>query len=68
MRDYTATPSHEGACVPCCQVCVFFFTAFLIVAERTARESYLTRARAHTRPADTLKPVLCFGSLICEAV
>ncbi|GAA6220094.1 XK-related protein 5-like isoform X1 [Lates japonicus] len=36
MRDYTATPGHEGACMPCCQVCVFFFTAFLIVAERTA--------------------------------
>ncbi|KAK2920344.1 XK-related protein 5b [Channa argus] len=36
MRDYTATPSHEGSCTPCCQVCVFFFTAFLIVAERTA--------------------------------
>ncbi|XP_069029887.1 XK-related protein 5b [Embiotoca jacksoni] len=36
MRDYTATPSHGGACMPCCQVCVFAFTAFLIVAERTA--------------------------------
>ncbi|XP_026233409.1 XK-related protein 5b [Anabas testudineus] len=36
MRDYTAAPSHGGSCTPCCQVCVFFFTAFLIVAERTA--------------------------------
>lgn len=27
--------------MPCCQVCVFAFTAFLIIAERTARESYL---------------------------
>ncbi|XP_041857633.1 XK-related protein 5-like [Melanotaenia boesemani] len=36
MRDYTATPSNGGACMPCCQVCVFAFTAFLIVAERTA--------------------------------
>ncbi|XP_058485782.1 XK-related protein 5b [Solea solea] len=36
MRHYTATPSHAGSCVPCCQVCVFAFTAFLIVAERTA--------------------------------
>ncbi|XP_042346195.1 XK-related protein 5b [Plectropomus leopardus] len=36
MRDYSATPSNGGACMPCCQVCVFAFTAFLIVAERTA--------------------------------
>ncbi|KAM9860521.1 XK-related protein 5-like [Aulostomus maculatus] len=36
MRDYTPTPSHGGACMPCCQVCVFAFTAFLIIAERTA--------------------------------
>nr|XP_040060421.1 XK-related protein 5b isoform X1 [Gasterosteus aculeatus aculeatus] len=36
MRDYAATASHGGACTPCCQVCVFAFTAFLIVAERTA--------------------------------
>ncbi|KAM6942541.1 XK-related protein 5b [Xenentodon cancila] len=36
MRDYSATPSSGGACMPCCQVCVFAFTAFLIVAERTA--------------------------------
>ncbi|XP_034750070.1 XK-related protein 5b [Etheostoma cragini] len=36
MRDYSATPSHGGACMPCCQVCVFAFTAFLVVAERTA--------------------------------
>ncbi|XP_013872641.1 XK-related protein 5 [Austrofundulus limnaeus] len=36
MRHYTATPSEAGGCVPCCQVCVFAFTAFLIVAERTA--------------------------------
>ncbi|XP_062243235.1 XK-related protein 5b [Platichthys flesus] len=36
MRDYTAAPSNGGACMPCCQVCVFVFTAFLIVAERTA--------------------------------
>ncbi|XP_037613219.1 XK-related protein 5b isoform X2 [Sebastes umbrosus] len=36
MRDYSATPSRGGACMPCCQVCVFAFTAFLIVAERTA--------------------------------
>uniref|UniRef100_A0A087X422 XK-related protein n=2 Tax=Poecilia formosa TaxID=48698 RepID=A0A087X422_POEFO len=32
----TATSSNEGGCMPCCQVCVFVFTAFLIVAERTA--------------------------------
>ncbi|XP_035761057.1 XK-related protein 5b [Neolamprologus brichardi] len=36
MRDYSATPRNGGACMPCCQVCVFFFTAFLLVAERTA--------------------------------
>ncbi|XP_056268755.1 XK-related protein 5b [Pseudoliparis swirei] len=36
MRDYSATPSRGGACMPCCQLCVFAFTAFLIVAERTA--------------------------------
>nr|XP_057945012.1 XK-related protein 5b [Doryrhamphus excisus] len=36
MRDYTSTPSHGGSCMACCQVCVFFFTAVLIVAERTA--------------------------------
>ncbi|XP_061820287.1 XK-related protein 5b [Nerophis lumbriciformis] len=36
MRDYTSTPSHGDSCMACCQVCVFFFTAVLIVAERTA--------------------------------
>lgn len=36
MRDYSATPSSGGACMPCCQICVFAFTAFLIIAERTA--------------------------------
>ncbi|XP_034043655.1 XK-related protein 5b [Thalassophryne amazonica] len=36
MRHYTETPSRGGSCVSCCQVCVFVFTAFLIVAERTA--------------------------------
>ncbi|XP_049419195.1 XK-related protein 5-like isoform X1 [Epinephelus fuscoguttatus] len=36
MRDYSAAPSNGGACMPCCQVCIFAFTAFLIVAERTA--------------------------------
>ncbi|XP_035485122.1 XK-related protein 5b isoform X1 [Scophthalmus maximus] len=36
MRDYSAAPSHGGSCAPCCQVCVFAFTAFLLVAERTA--------------------------------
>ncbi|XP_010794206.1 XK-related protein 5-like [Notothenia coriiceps] len=36
MRDYSSAPGHGGACMPCCQVCVFAFTAFLIVAERTA--------------------------------
>ncbi|XP_056135218.1 XK-related protein 5b [Lampris incognitus] len=36
MRDYTATPSRGGSCVSCCQVCIFAFTALLIVAERTA--------------------------------
>ncbi|KAF7662101.1 hypothetical protein LDENG_00246240 [Lucifuga dentata] len=36
MRHYTATPSREGSCGSCCQVCIFAFTAFLIVAERTA--------------------------------
>ncbi|XP_059211636.1 XK-related protein 5-like [Centropristis striata] len=36
MRDYSATPGHQDACMPCCQVCVFAFTAFLLVAERTA--------------------------------
>ncbi|XP_029984689.1 XK-related protein 5b isoform X2 [Sphaeramia orbicularis] len=35
MRDYAA-PSYGGGCMSCCQVCVFAFTAFLIVAERTA--------------------------------
>lgn len=33
--------------MPCCQVCVFFFTAFLLVAERTARESYLGHIHLH---------------------
>ncbi|XP_077451217.1 XK-related protein 5b isoform X2 [Stigmatopora argus] len=36
MRDYSAPASQEGSCVVCCQVCVFFFTAVLIVAERTS--------------------------------
>ncbi|XP_063736743.1 XK-related protein 5b isoform X2 [Eleginops maclovinus] len=36
MRDYSSAPGHGGACMPCCQVCVYAFTAFLIVAERTA--------------------------------
>ena len=40
MRDYSATPSDGGTCMPCCQVCVFAFTAFLLIAERTARESF----------------------------
>lgn len=54
MRDYTATPGSGGACMPCCQICVFAFTAFLIIAERTARESVLylpgTSARPLARP------------------
>lgn len=52
MRDYSATPSNGGTCMPCCQVCVFAFTAFLIIAERTARESLpgtQPRAPPHTR-------------------
>ncbi|KAJ7990972.1 hypothetical protein DPEC_G00292410 [Dallia pectoralis] len=39
MRQYTTSrdmTSRGGSCVACCQVCVFAFTAFLIVAERTA--------------------------------
>ncbi|XP_068597221.1 XK-related protein 5b [Brachionichthys hirsutus] len=36
MRDYPASPSRDGACMPCCHVCVYAFTAFLLVAERTA--------------------------------
>lgn len=44
MRDYSATPSNGGTCIPCCQVSVFAFTAFLIIAERTACESW----HAHT--------------------
>uniref|UniRef100_A0A4W5QSD1 XK-related protein n=1 Tax=Hucho hucho TaxID=62062 RepID=A0A4W5QSD1_9TELE len=39
MRQYTtarAMASRGGSCVACCHVCVFAFTAFLIVAERTA--------------------------------
>ncbi|XP_030232083.1 XK-related protein 5b [Gadus morhua] len=36
MRDYSAPPSRGGACVSCCQVCIFAFTALLLVAERTA--------------------------------
>ncbi|KAM9826764.1 XK-related protein 5-like isoform 3-T3 [Syngnathus typhle] len=36
MRDYSGPASHGGSCVACCQVCVFFFTAVLIVAERAA--------------------------------
>ncbi|XP_019747000.1 XK-related protein 5b [Hippocampus comes] len=36
MRDYSTHTRHEGSCVACCQVCVFFFTAVLIVAERAA--------------------------------
>ncbi|XP_036819038.1 XK-related protein 5 isoform X1 [Oncorhynchus mykiss] len=39
MRQYTtarAMASRGGSCVSCCHVCVFAFTAFLIVAERTA--------------------------------
>ncbi|CAG5854003.1 unnamed protein product [Menidia menidia] len=35
MRDYSPAPS-TGGCMTCCQVCVFAFTAFLLVAERTA--------------------------------
>ncbi|KAJ0002211.1 hypothetical protein NQD34_002007 [Periophthalmus magnuspinnatus] len=35
MRDYS-TPADGGACMSCCQVCVFAVTALLIVAERTA--------------------------------
>lgn len=34
--------------MPCCQVCVFAFTAFLLIAERTARESYPGRTHART--------------------
>lgn len=34
--------------MPCCQVCVFVFTAFLVVAERTAGECYL--GHAHISP------------------
>ncbi|XP_061523034.1 XK-related protein 5-like isoform X1 [Phycodurus eques] len=37
MRDYSAPANQGGSCMACCQVCVFFFTAILIVAERTAR-------------------------------
>ncbi|CAB1331228.1 unnamed protein product [Coregonus sp. 'balchen'] len=39
MRQYTTSrdmANPGGSCVACCQVCVFAFTAFLIVAERTA--------------------------------
>ncbi|XP_077421005.1 XK-related protein 5b [Vanacampus margaritifer] len=36
MRDYSAPASHGGSCMACCQVCVYFFTAVLLVAERTA--------------------------------
>ncbi|XP_064783654.1 XK-related protein 5-like [Oncorhynchus masou masou] len=36
MRQYTTSRDRGGSCVACCQVCVFAFTAFLIVAERTA--------------------------------
>lgn len=45
MRDYSATPSDGGTCMPCCRVCVFAFTAFLVVAERTAREFCHAHAR-----------------------
>ncbi|CAB1335571.1 unnamed protein product [Coregonus sp. 'balchen'] len=43
MRQYTtsrAMASRGASCVACCHVCVFAFTAFLIVAERTAHGSY----------------------------
>ncbi|CAG11020.1 unnamed protein product, partial [Tetraodon nigroviridis] len=36
MREHAAARSRGGTCTPCCQVCVFAFTAFLLVAERTA--------------------------------
>ncbi|XP_070971288.1 XK-related protein 5-like [Oncorhynchus clarkii lewisi] len=36
MRQYTTSRDRGGSCVACCQVCIFAFTAFLIVAERTA--------------------------------
>ncbi|KAL0969824.1 hypothetical protein UPYG_G00232770 [Umbra pygmaea] len=39
MRQYTNSrdiSNQGGSCMACCQVCVFAFTAFLIVAERTA--------------------------------
>ncbi|XP_055719776.1 XK-related protein 5-like [Salvelinus fontinalis] len=36
MRQYINSRDRGGSCVACCQVCVFAFTAFLIVAERTA--------------------------------
>ncbi|KAJ3594085.1 hypothetical protein NHX12_006417 [Muraenolepis orangiensis] len=36
MRDPSERPGRGGPCAPCCQVCVFALTAFLLVAERTA--------------------------------
>lgn len=45
--------------MPCCQLCVFAFTAFLIVAERTAGESYLGHARARARALRTINTTQC---------
>lgn len=55
--------------MPCCQVCVFVFTAFLIVAERTAGECYLGHAHISLRPLFSLhrvdrNPRVCCVDLI----
>lgn len=74
MRAYSATPSNGGTCMPCCQVCVFAFTAFLIIAERTARESYLGRKRARPHTRAVIKVfcqqivILCYMSLCIQVI
>ncbi|XP_008309176.1 XK-related protein 5-like [Cynoglossus semilaevis] len=36
MRDFTSNSSQGRTNMTCCRFCVFFFTAFFIIAERTA--------------------------------
>lgn len=68
MRDHSRTATSDGACMPCCQVCVYAFTAFLIIAERTARESYLGRARARPRTNDETDFYVAVMECVCASV
>lgn len=48
MRDFTSNSSQGRTNMTCCRFCVFFFTAFFIIAERTACEDIHTHLHAHT--------------------